>query len=310
MLYNNNTNNGLMQGLTMQQIALNKYPSFVKAPDVNLICEPLTSNSPIKVIEYSRVYLDGSRLELSNNQEITKNSIISCSNIIKHVYTPALIPKYQRYLLMAPWVAKLENSASQILMDRINKQREKHEIGNEFRIIITHPTYTEMFHFYSDKNTINMENFYLNNINLLEQFILYFLDKAHDIINDVDKKKVIQPWRNSGSSIIMLDKYSNTTQTVNKALEPSKTLPSQFSIKKFRFQSNGIDIYLTKREIDCMLQIIQNKSNKEIAECLFVSIRTVETHVSSLLNKTNSTSRRELVSFFSKRGLSRLISHV
>ena len=286
---------------------MDKYASFVKSPDINLICEPLISNTPIKTIEYSRVYLDGSRLELSNDQVVAKNSIISCSKITKHIYAPALIPKYQRYLLMSPWVARLDESTKDVFMGRLASHKEKHGLDNEFRIIITHHKYTEMFHFYSAQNTINMENFYLNNIHILEQFVMYFLDKAHHIIQDADKNRIIKPWRNAQSSIIILDKSNQTSTIANENVRSPNTSLIQFDIKKFRFQKDGIDVYLTKREIDCMLQILQNKSNKEIAEHLFVSTRTVDTHVSSLLNKTNSNSRRELVSFFSKRGLSRLL---
>lgn len=293
----------------MQHIELNKYISFAKCKDISLICQPLISNTPIKVIEYSRVYLDGSRLELSNDQSRAKNAIITCSNIMKHLYTPALLPKHQRYLLMTPWVTNIDNSASTILMDRISTQRERYGIDNEFRIIITHPQYTEMFHFYSELNTTNMENFYLNNTHILEQFIIYFLDAAHKIIQEADKNRIIKPWRNSQSSIVILDEYNKITETTNHDPLSSKIPPIQFNVKKFHFQINSIDVYLTKREVDCMLQIMQNKSNKEIAANLFLSIRTVETHISSLLNKTNNNSRRDLILFFSNNGLARLLPH-
>lgn len=45
---------------------------------------------------------------------------------------------------------------------------------------------------------------------------------------------------------------------------------------------------LTKREVEVLLLIIQEMSNKEIAEKLFISERTVETHRKSILAKTNA----------------------
>ena len=54
---------------------------------------------------------------------------------------------------------------------------------------------------------------------------------------------------------------------------------------------------VTSREMDVVLLIAERLSNLEIADRLYLSPRTVETHVSNLLTKTGTTSRTELVSF-------------
>jgi DNA-binding CsgD family transcriptional regulator len=52
---------------------------------------------------------------------------------------------------------------------------------------------------------------------------------------------------------------------------------------------------ITSREMDVFLLVARGLSNTEIAEKLFISRKTVETHVASLIAKTGMTGRRELV---------------
>jgi DNA-binding CsgD family transcriptional regulator len=52
---------------------------------------------------------------------------------------------------------------------------------------------------------------------------------------------------------------------------------------------------VTSREMDVYLLVAQGFSNADIATRLFISPKTVETHVASLVNKTGQAGRRELV---------------
>ena len=64
-------------------------------------------------------------------------------------------------------------------------------------------------------------------------------------------------------------------------------------------------IGVTSREMDVYLLVAQGFSNTEIAERLFISPKTVETHVASLISKTGQGGRRELVAHAARaaRGL-------
>lgn len=57
---------------------------------------------------------------------------------------------------------------------------------------------------------------------------------------------------------------------------------------------------LSKREMDVLRLISEGKSNKEIADALFLSESTIKTHVSSILRKLNLKSRSEAVAYFYK----------
>ncbi len=60
---------------------------------------------------------------------------------------------------------------------------------------------------------------------------------------------------------------------------------------------------LTPRELDVLGLIIEGRSNREIAEALFVSPRTVGTHVTGILSKLNVNSRTAAVAAARRLGL-------
>ena len=65
------------------------------------------------------------------------------------------------------------------------------------------------------------------------------------------------------------------------------------SFKKTKRTSNALE-NLTKQEQNILTLILENKSNKEIAEALFVSVSTIKTHVNNLFKKLNVQSREEI----------------
>lgn len=60
---------------------------------------------------------------------------------------------------------------------------------------------------------------------------------------------------------------------------------------------NADDLVLTDREVEVLKLIMREKSSKEIAQELFISERTVETHRKNMIRKTNSTSTVGLIKY-------------
>ncbi len=60
---------------------------------------------------------------------------------------------------------------------------------------------------------------------------------------------------------------------------------------------------LTNREVEVLRLIVAGKTDREIAEELFISARTVGGHISNILNKTNAANRTEAASYAIRRGL-------
>ena len=62
---------------------------------------------------------------------------------------------------------------------------------------------------------------------------------------------------------------------------------------------------LTDREVQILGLLAEGKSNKGIAQALFISESTVKTHLKSLFTKLDATSRAEAIAFAARRGLVR-----
>ena len=65
-------------------------------------------------------------------------------------------------------------------------------------------------------------------------------------------------------------------------------------------------MHLTPREMTALKLMADGKSNKEIANELGISDRTVKTHLGHLVEKLNVTSRTEAIKVASRRGLVRM----
>ncbi|NRA93505.1 MAG: helix-turn-helix transcriptional regulator [Psychroserpens sp.] len=65
-------------------------------------------------------------------------------------------------------------------------------------------------------------------------------------------------------------------------------------------QDRQVRDQLTKQEQNVLELLLENNSNKDIAEALFVSVSTVKTHVNNVYKKLNINSREELKSLFNK----------
>ncbi len=68
-----------------------------------------------------------------------------------------------------------------------------------------------------------------------------------------------------------------------------------------KIKKENENIHLTSREIEIIKCIAQNLSNKQIADSLFISERTVETHRKNIFRKTDIHTAVGLVEFAKKR---------
>lgn len=65
--------------------------------------------------------------------------------------------------------------------------------------------------------------------------------------------------------------------------------------------SHGIP--LSRREVDVLRLVARGYANKEIADDLFISVRTVETHKTHIMQKTGLRARSELTKFAREAGI-------
>jgi len=79
---------------------------------------------------------------------------------------------------------------------------------------------------------------------------------------------------------------------IDTVLRGDVYITGEYAIKLSK--SLGVYEQFTKRELEVLNYIKQNKSNQEIAATMGISIRTVENHISNIYFKTGCGSRLEL----------------
>ncbi|MFB5268912.1 response regulator [Paenibacillus enshidis] len=83
----------------------------------------------------------------------------------------------------------------------------------------------------------------------------------------------------------------------------TKRLMSEYLDKLKQDGGSGPYESLSEREKEILSWVAKGYSNKEIAEHLIISVKTVESHKSNLMEKLNLRTRPELVKFAMKKGL-------
>ena len=82
-------------------------------------------------------------------------------------------------------------------------------------------------------------------------------------------------------------------EAIETVLKGEIYLPTGHAEKVSEF--SGTYAQLTKREIEVLNLVKFNKTNQEIAKTMYVSLRTVENHISNIYFKTNCTDRQDLM---------------
>jgi DNA-binding CsgD family transcriptional regulator len=82
----------------------------------------------------------------------------------------------------------------------------------------------------------------------------------------------------------------------------AEQLPRPAALTPRRAAKDAFD-GLTERERDVAILIAHDRSNREIAEALVVSERTVETHISNIRSKLGFTSRRQIATWATSKNL-------
>ncbi|MEH7223737.1 response regulator transcription factor [Bacillus sp. JJ1566] len=86
-------------------------------------------------------------------------------------------------------------------------------------------------------------------------------------------------------------------------LHPKATSHLLASLSNNRYKEKNAIEELTNRELDVLREIAKGKSNKEIASSLFITEKTVKTHVSNLLGKLELSDRTQAALYAVKNKL-------
>lgn len=156
-------------------------------------------------------------------------------------------------------------------------------------IFVRHDDDIESWHFATDAQNTGVNNIYTNHLYLLEQFILYFQEKAKDIIDISDRSK---------TSVYNNNRYLDLT-TPLETKEFSDFLNS-VKLDKFLFQTKKGNAYLSPGEFECVKALAMGLSAKEIASSRKLSPRTVEGYLLQAREKLQVDNKTHLISLFNE----------
>nr|WP_263312884.1 response regulator transcription factor [Mammaliicoccus sp. Marseille-Q6498] len=112
-----------------------------------------------------------------------------------------------------------------------------------------------------------------------------FLDEEH-VISAIDKGADGYEIKDVEPEVLI--------QSIKDVLNGEKKIhPKVQSIISESAQRPHRENKLSKRELEVLSEMVKGKTNKEIAETLFVSEKTIKTHVSHILNKLKVSDRTQ-----------------
>lgn len=147
--------------------------------------------------------------------------------------------------------------------------------------------YIDILVYGSTPNNSNIINFYLNNLNFLENFKYYFKEKAQKIIEKSNKNRIILPEKmrpNLGGNNI-------------------ETLKYPFTVKRYTIPVKAGEVQITKREIDVIRCFTKGYTAKEAAIVLKLSSRTVECYFNNIKVKLGLAKKSSIISKLSDLNL-------
>lgn len=244
------------------------------------ICSDLFEKFGVAYFNYSRFNNDFSHTSLTSDAdwahffytEDYKNKFLYDNKLLEITHDCT-------FLL---WVSFPENKLIQNL-------RQHYGYDHGIVLIENHDDYIDYYSFAGYKDNPQIMNFFINNLDILMKFCLYFKEKAHDIVDTANDDKIILPESIMGTNLKSGSKgISYTEDKINAYKE---------AIKINRYYVSSIpdkNSYLTSREFECTSRYALGYSSKEIGLILGLSSRTVETHVKAAKLKLGCHGRKQL----------------
>lgn len=255
------------------------------SPEIDELCSPLKIIGVTK-FTYLKRYKDKTEVYLSNNgewidyfyeNELYKSSVFWYTEQLRHTYH--IWPPSDSYPIF-------EHSWNHF------------KSGRGVMLIEENKSYTEFFFFKSNSMEWPLVNSYINNLDILHRFILFFKEKAHDLL----RKANLYRCRFNDSNDQVIPSFGLTVSETQRK-ELFRALRTAITLR--REEQLHCQIKLSPREIDCAFGTLNHMTASDISDELFISKRTVECHLQSLKEKLNCRSKHELINFLESSGLSK-----
>lgn len=243
----------------MNNILSPNHPSLKYAQDIDNIVTPIKKFG-ITHYTYLCQYPDGEQIYLSNHARWVQD-YFDLKLYNKTLFKTGTDLTKNHYIIWSPYD---ENEV-------MAHGRYNHNSANGITLARHQADFCE-FHFFSTTpQNFSIVNFYINNLDILENFIVHFKEKSKKILNTAKNNKIILPVNNANIEII--DK----------------------SILEKKNKQNNTSFNLSKRQSECLKFLLDGKSAKQTAAILNLSTRTVEFYIHNLKEKMQCRTKTELL---------------
>lgn len=260
--------------------SISKLIELAACDSVEQICKPLFTCYGFNVFVYVKMFKDGSTTILSNRGDWL-NYFYQSQYVNPNVTNPTIKSGYY-----------LNLNELDIPDNQIKIARENFNADNWLNIIQTNLGYDEVYGLATPRGYYQIINTYINNKDALEHFILYFKDKAHDLIKKADMNRIIPTEVSivTPDQLIIKDENSNVKE---KFYQETK-------INRYFLRGLPHNKYLTKREFEIASLLANGKQMKEVADLLGLTHRTVAYYLDNAKTRLNCFSRSQLIDIVTK----------
>ncbi len=259
---------------------------LTSAFDVKAICDPLLKSLNIKFFTYSRNYMNGESLMLTNYNGWLINHL-------KNGYLfPSPIPNAFKERIESFLIPTLNGPHKRVIDDLINKFHSMPGIG----LLYNKKQYFEIFCFCYKSDEIGFINNFLNNLDVLKKFALYFREKAEKLIKIAEKNKILLP--NHMRGLDFTDLQSDDVLIANTSEFQHIT-----KFDKICIEGNYGYVNLSQQESRSINFLIKGNSVKETAQLMLLSPRTIEGYLNTIKLKLGCKTKNEVIRLITQKAV-------
>lgn len=248
------------------------------AEKIDLICTPLFQHFGMTHFGHIKIFNNGSMLRVANNQKWTQRYFENEFYNDGSLYNIHTLSEEKAHFLLL--TGEPEG-------DHLTSLCTEFDIWNALAIYEKFEGYSDFWFFGTSRQNTEAINFYMNKMNILNKFILYFKDKLYDDLNDLDADKLIY------SKIQILEE-------TNAEREKIKHFFDLLNIKSYKINDH---LSVSKKEFEYLFFLAQGKTSKEIARLTNSSFRTIESHFENIKKKVKCQKKSHLIDFIKNNNI-------
>lgn len=239
------------------------HPTLQLKNKIEEICSHFLKEHGFNYFQYLRCYKDGSCSLLTNETGLFESfTQMPAVPLIYSSYTDEHEKLHSYWFL---WDEELPSFP-------VNFAREKFNLHHGLTLVRRSKDYYDMIAVALPQEKRNIASFYLTKHKLIEQFINRFDKTQYALIQHINKNPLILPAPNRDENYRKMCLQRGRIELIG------------------RFGA----FYITSRELTCLRLLLQGATDKQIAQILHLSHRTVETYLARIKQRSGSTCRQDL----------------